>query len=158
MQVLLNTVEKKSHGKRHESKRMQKCLGSFEQKNICNLLSFKSQKSPRSLQFGLLLSKTAPEVTAATLLFIWMSLNMARPQTNWKGSTASVFANVQYSCLQPWYCGIIGTRVVSYANMAEGWEKRRTVNDITLHFSALARRTTPFETVQRRPIETILKK
>ncbi len=84
-----------------------------------------SEKSQKPSVWGFLLSKTAPEVTAATLLFIWMSLNMARPQTNWKGSTASMFANVQYSCLQPWYCGIIGTRVVSYANMAEGWEKKK---------------------------------
>ncbi len=49
--------------------------------------------------WGFLLSKTVPEVTAATLLFIWMSLNVARPQTNWKGSTVSVFANIRYSCL-----------------------------------------------------------
>lgn len=82
---------------------MQKCLGSFEQNSICHLLSFKSQKCQKNPQnpsvWGSLLSKTVPEVTAATLLFIWMSLNVARPQTNWKGSTVSVFANIQYSCL-----------------------------------------------------------
>lgn len=54
-QVLLNTVEKKSHGKRRKSKRMQKFLGSFEQNSICRLLSFKSQKCKkklRTLRFG----------------------------------------------------------------------------------------------------------